>query len=315
MNKVIDAKINMFDNVDYELQRNPTIVDTSPAFRVMTDFLHTELAEIRQLVQTLLLTTTGLAERKAKAKNEASLLLSCLCGAIRSYAATSNNDDLYRQADLSYTDLKETRDPEFPELADALYALAESVQPQLVDYGVTVQSMAGVLAAINLFKTYNVEPRAAKVTAKTNRYLLYKRVWSLNDYLVERMDNVVLMLRMTHPEFYELYHNARRNYTLGVRHEQPEPAFDSQELRAMKEREAEMQDRLKMLRKKEAMLKKQEAKLQRLEDELKRLETEAAAAENAAVPESPEAALRALVEEINEADELKTGNGEMQPEH
>jgi len=221
MNKRIIAKVNMFSKLDTVLQENQSIIDTSAAFRTMTDQLHDRLADMEARMRPLMLHTTGIAADKKAAKITLSERLAAVCGGLLAYASVANDHNLYQQADYSYSDLLRMRDTELQETSEALYALAMQNELHLVTYNVTPQTIADLLSAINRFKAGNQMPGLTLIERKTRRGLLYKLVNFQNTILRTQMDKVAMTFAGPHPEFFRLYRNVRRNYSLGVRHQTP----------------------------------------------------------------------------------------------
>ncbi|MBK9016989.1 MAG: hypothetical protein IPM82_24640 [Saprospiraceae bacterium] len=226
MDKKIIEKFNMFTNVDDVLTDNSIIVATIPAFQTLAGQFHTEVEAIATKMQPLLLDYTGDAKGKKKAKKELSVLLASICGAVKDHALAIDDQSLYAKANLSPSELKGMRDTELQEKSIGLYNLALGMAASLLPYNVTAASLTALNTAVLRFKEYNPKVRNQQVENKTNRALLYKDVWTLNTFVRLRMDNAASMFKVTHPEFYALYKNARRNYSEGVRHRQPEPPVE-----------------------------------------------------------------------------------------
>ena len=55
---------------------------------------------------------------------------------------------------------------------------------------------------------------------KTLRQQLFEKVEEIDSLLRSKLDNSMLVMEFGQPNFFDLYRNARRNYSLGVRHEQ-----------------------------------------------------------------------------------------------
>ncbi|MCB0521979.1 MAG: hypothetical protein H6577_05675 [Lewinellaceae bacterium] len=222
MDKRATAKINMFTQVDDVLTANQPIVDTSPAFQTMAAYLHDQTAILNTRAETLSLDIKGFTENKITAKQTLSELLVVICGGIKSYAKGNSDMGMYRQANFAYSTLMRKRDTELLQTANAVHNLASQYAAEIVGYNVTNADLLGLKAAIDKFKADNPKPRSLMINAKTERRELYRMVDDLNDYLRFRMDNVAATFRKSHPDFFKLYTNARRNYSEGIRHRQPE---------------------------------------------------------------------------------------------
>lgn len=222
LNKRITQKVNMFVNVSLVLVANQSIVDSVAAMKNLTTLFNDGLKTIETLMRSLLLDSTGIAKDKRSAKEDLATKLAAICGAMKAYASSRKNITLRTKADLSYSDLLRKRDTELQETAEALLALANANATALQDYLVTPADLTALTDAIKLFKEDNPKVRLNKVNTKTDRASLEEEVYKVNELLRTQMDNIVLMLSTSQRAFAELYDNARRNYIVSIRHEQPE---------------------------------------------------------------------------------------------
>lgn len=223
MDKRIVRKVNMFTNVSEVLTDNAPIVETIPALTALASKFSTALQDIENKMRPLTLDTTGVAKDKRACKEALSLRLSAVCGAMKALAASKSDNTLQAKASFSRSSLFRMRDTELQETAEALIGLANSHAADLLPYGVTAEEISALNDKAQQFKQDNPKVRLTMVTNKTERQLLFDLVASTNGLLREQMDNAVRDLRLSHPDFYDLYQNARRNYIVSIRHDEKEP--------------------------------------------------------------------------------------------
>ncbi|MCF8247230.1 MAG: hypothetical protein K9J37_14745 [Saprospiraceae bacterium] len=113
------------------------------------------------------------------------------------------------------------RNLELQETGQAIYDLANGKAAQLLDYGVKATDLNALSAAVDNYTLLNPKVREVKVDRKTIRELLFKQVGDVNNLLRQKIDNSMKMMAFSELSFFELYSNARRNYSDGIRHEQP----------------------------------------------------------------------------------------------
>lgn len=221
MNKKILEKHNMFTNVNEVFNDNMGTIDTVPALKAQVTTFQTGYAMLDGMMQPLLLDTSGHAKAKAKAKRQLSKTGARVCGAMRSYAEDQGDPVLYAKANYSASDLVESRDLELQQIGQALHTLANGLAVELIPYGIGSAVLATLQADVDRFAALNPVVRQVKVDNKTQLALLKAKVKELNNLLRFKLDNGMVVMETIQLSFYDLYRNARRNYTLGVRHEQP----------------------------------------------------------------------------------------------
>jgi hypothetical protein len=222
MNKKIEEKYNMFTNVNEVFDANAATIETVPALSAQVGSFKTGYSQLDGMMQPLLLDPKGNAKAKALAKKDLSRIGGIVCAAIRSFANDQNDPVLFAKADYSPSALVEGRDVETQQTGQALYNLANGLAAELKSYGIGSTELDSLKAAADKFALLNPLVRKVKVDNKTLLAQLKANIKELNDLLRSKLDNSMMVMEFTKPELLQLYRNARRNYTLGVRHEQPE---------------------------------------------------------------------------------------------
>jgi hypothetical protein len=222
LDKKIIEKYNMFTNVDAVFADHTTIVDAVPALKAQVLAFHNSYVLLDPLMEQLQLDTKGYAKAKLKARLNLSAIGASICGAIRSYAEDQGDPILITKAKYSPTALKEMRDLVLQQTGQAIYDMANGLAAALLPYGITSTELDSLRNAADKFTLFNPQVRDVKVERKTIRQHLFKRVADLNNMLRQKLDASMKVMQFNHSDFYDLYLNSRRNYTLGVRHEQPE---------------------------------------------------------------------------------------------
>ncbi len=217
MNKKIIEKYNMFTN-------NMTVLDGVPALKANVTKFQAGYATLSGPMEELSLDSKGNAKAKKTAKKALAVVGGCVCGALKAFANDTNDATLFAKVDYSTSALLKLRDLDLAKTGQALYDLANGLAPQLLSYGIKAAELDAMKLAVDNFKLLNPQVRAMRVNNKSLRAELMSQVEALDLLLRSTLDNGMMVMEFTNESLYGLYRNARRMYSEGVRHRQPEAA-------------------------------------------------------------------------------------------
>lgn len=220
MNKKILEKHDMFTNVKEVFGAHMGTIDTVTALKAQVASFQADYSLLDGMMQPLLLDSKGHAKAKANAKEQLSKIGATVCGAIRSLAKDQNDPVLFAKANYSPSALLQSRSTELQQIGQALYDLANSHAAQLVPYGIDNATLEAFKAAVDKFAELSPKVREVRIDNKTLLAQLKAKIKDMNNLLRNKIDNSIVVMELISPEFFELYFNARRNYALGVRHQQ-----------------------------------------------------------------------------------------------
>ncbi len=216
MNKRIIEKTNMFANVDEVFKSHQQVVAAVPALLQFVTKFRSSKESIDLKIQSLTEGTKGITKNKKQCKEQLATLLSGVSGAIRAYGASISDHSLKEKARSKVSKLKNMRDKELLELSQSIYALANSLATALQDYDITANNLADLNTAVVEFKSLSPKVSSKKVGNKTIRESLWETIDEANGTL-EDIDDLMLTQQQKTPEFYNVYTNARVNYSMGSR--------------------------------------------------------------------------------------------------
>jgi hypothetical protein len=128
---------------------------------------------------------------------------------LKSFAATTSNNELAGSINYNASDMKYTSQAEISGIANTLIAKAQANITALAPYGITAPVITDLQTAVTAFNTALPRPRNAMVQRKNateNINLLFAEI---NSILKDRLDHDIEVFKTTKPEFYSQYKAAR----------------------------------------------------------------------------------------------------------
>jgi hypothetical protein len=103
-------------------------------------------------------------------------------------------------------------------LALQIFDLAQAHASELADYGYTPETLAAIGTAIEAFQNLIVKPMETIGARKQKTTNLKQLFASLNSTLFDKLDNLIVLFKDSHPDFYNEYRTARNIIQTSVRH-------------------------------------------------------------------------------------------------
>ncbi|MGL1885083.1 MAG: hypothetical protein OCD76_01115 [Reichenbachiella sp.] len=154
-------------------------------------------------------TTKGLTMDKSVLKEQISIKVSVLSGALSAFAMVTDNQELNQNAYLTKTEVLRLRDIELPDRLGGLLALLSTHLPALADYGVTEPQLNDLSTSLDDFRDMIGQPRLKGTTANLAKIAMSQLVDETATLLKDKMDKVMLQYQWSNPSFYEGYKRAR----------------------------------------------------------------------------------------------------------
>ena len=207
-----EAYLSMSKKVVGEMQRhhstwteNAVIVATiANVEKVMSNIA---LASARQNRKT-----EGLTKHKREYRKKLNTQSDVILGVIRSYAITINNKNLYENANLSISEIRKIKDSEILIKVGTITKIVTNNMAELVPYGMNDKIMLDYSEARDGYKEYLTKPQEIIAERKTATSTLVKLFSDLEIEFNEFLDNHMMQYKLSEPQFYTDYINARVIY-------------------------------------------------------------------------------------------------------
>jgi len=199
----------MYLAVQVVCEKKQAVWQALPAFVKSYQEFKARVATIQSFAQHQARRKTGLTEDKQRLRNDMCELAVSVAAAVKVYAGEVKNLDLLKRVSYSRTELGAARDTVSADRCRDIYAAAQENIAVLPDYGITSDSLAKFLAAIEGYATAITNPRESRVVGKTVTGNLLAEIKAADDLLRDRLDNLVQQLAGKDPVFVTDYTNAR----------------------------------------------------------------------------------------------------------
>lgn len=209
MDSLQEAKFNMYRAVEALCDANASIVETIVAFRVAFREFKAKIAEIIAADQQKSTILTGIAVDKAQLKQALCQQSANIAGAIFAFAATTANNELKQQMNVSLSKLQKTSDNQLAARCQNIHDAGAANTDALADYGITAAMLTALQAAIDEYSSAAPKTRVARSRRKAiggSQRELFK---AADTILTERMDSLIGLLEAANPDFASTYKAAR----------------------------------------------------------------------------------------------------------
>lgn len=211
MDKVQDSKYNMYKAVSSFLNNtNPILISKMPQMDEAILNLQNNITEIQQISEKQIQNNNGIKASKDITKTEIVNAIFVLAGQVRSFAVNTNNIVLLDEVYYTISALRAMTDANLIINASIIIKKAHQNSTNLADYGVTPTSLSEIEALLDQFSQKLAQPRNA-IASKTEKTQLIKKAFGKTDLLLnQKMDALVIILKFSEPQFYNIYHNNRQ---------------------------------------------------------------------------------------------------------
>lgn len=157
---------------------------------------------------------TGIRENKDQLRNTLLNLAADCSRKLTAFAKFTNNTVLLREIKVSETELKRFADINLKTSAQEFCDRAQVNLESLDTYGITADTQAALLNAINVFNTSIPKPRLG-IEERKQATLQLAVLFSTLDTALENIDTAIEIVKNTQPAFYSGYKDARRIINTG----------------------------------------------------------------------------------------------------
>lgn len=209
MKKTQIDQYDMLLTVENHLNENLPLISANAPLMATKSLISNKIGEIATQVALQLINHTGLTEQKntvrAALEGQAFIIGAACC----SYASANSNTDLYNRCNYKKSALSKFRDAEILGVCTNLRADAAANATALVPFGVTAAVLTNFQTNITAFSNIMKIPTEAiaKRAAATDK--IAKLLPEILDIVETRLDNDIVSMSLTQPNFVEVYNNVR----------------------------------------------------------------------------------------------------------
>lgn len=204
-----ESRLKMFLTLQIYLQSNPEIMATLPHSDEFMEALNAAIIQIQTNSEKRQISTKGVTNSKREIRLE---LIDCIADTSRkmqAFASYANNTVLLAETKTTMTALKQQSSISLSDTANGLYSLVDQHMGELMLYGLNVETQANFKQLINAFANAIPQPRQKQLNSK-ELSLLENQGFEAGDKACANIDTITEMVRLSQPNFYQGYRNARK---------------------------------------------------------------------------------------------------------
>ncbi|MFI5218335.1 MAG: hypothetical protein ACHQNT_02520 [Bacteroidia bacterium] len=209
MKKLQEDTLNMYQATDDVLQTNNAVWAANVPFTAAVTQLETFIDAIEDLRDIQDADTTGVAQDKQNKRQDLEERTFATGSIIAFYASSVNNRELLQKVNFKRSELAKARDNELPGMAEQVHQEAVANAAAVLPFGLTGAMTTALGTAITTFVTYISKPRAAKSETSAATEQLPPLFEDTTTLLAEQIDGGMELYRVSNPDFYNGYFNAR----------------------------------------------------------------------------------------------------------
>lgn len=210
-----ENRLNMYLAVRNFVIPNEEVAKTVPNFMTNYAIVQNTIAEIQSVAEFQRTDKTGLALGKNKQRELLIVMAAENSSIVLSYAKSIKNDLLLSEAKFKESDLSRLSDVALKDSSMIIYNKAEENISNLAEYGITPETQAEFLKAINSFNISIQSPRHG-INEKSQATKKIPELFKKADDAIENMDFAVNGVKRRLPDFYNGYRSARVLVDLGT---------------------------------------------------------------------------------------------------
>jgi len=209
MNKDQEDTLNMYETTDSVLQTHNAVWVANVPFSAAVAQLVTNIDAIENLRDQQDADTTGVTQDKQNKRQALEDQTITVGNILVFYASTTNNRELLEKVNFKRSALSHARDNELPGMSEQVHQEAVANAAAVLPFGLTAAMTTALRTAIDDFVDYISKPRAAQSEVSAATEQLPPVFDATNKLLDEQLDAGMELYRVSKPDFYAQYHNAR----------------------------------------------------------------------------------------------------------
>jgi Carboxypeptidase regulatory-like domain len=210
MTSVQINKVDMFQVVLSTLNdQAPETLQSIPNFIQLFEEFKAKFEELQQNSSQQSANGKGIRIDKLNKKDIMITLALNTASCLRAYADSINNIVLEKEMTVTKTNLIRLRQITVADACTNIHKIATQNSQQLLPYGISQTTLDQLQDAINQYNTINIQPRA-NINKRKETTLKIKELILECNTILERMDKLANILKLTNPRFVESYYFSRK---------------------------------------------------------------------------------------------------------
>ena len=222
MKKFLNNKLLMFWAVLEVLAKFRLVWQAIAGFVTIRNEFFDSVNKIQKTANTAGKKTGEVTKWKNKSINDFVVFLFKLTSMISVHATNTKNADLKNRFDYTEGELKNMRPGELLGISEEALEVIKANREALAILGLTVADEEALEEFIDNFETITMATRTTITGRKAAGTLLRPQFKDASFTLKEKLDGMMEQFRVTNPDFYLEYWNARNKIDYGIRHEEEE---------------------------------------------------------------------------------------------
>lgn len=209
-------KLNMYEAVQAFVAGTQSTWTSIAAIGTSKQEFDNKIAAIRTERQKQEKDASGLVTERKLIRETLTRQTLKVSGALLAYASATGNAELMAVADYSPSNLSQSRNNIFYDKARLIYEAASPLATQLADYNLAAADLTQLQTMLGQFLTAIPKRRNATATSKSATAAIRALFKETDLLLKNKLDMLMLSFRISNPDFYANYQNARIIVDLGA---------------------------------------------------------------------------------------------------
>lgn len=214
MNAKQESKLKMYLAVRIFLLSNPTITAKIPNYEMFSTALDAAILQIQTNGEQQQFSISGVTDNKKRLRENLISLTADASRKVQAYAIYTGNTVLQAETKYKESYLRDVSEVKLLSIANGLHSKIEDNLPALEPYGLTAATQTAYQTAITAFANAIPEQSQSEQEKKESK-LLQDQGFDAADVAVANIDAGVEIVRLSEPNFYTGYRNARKIHDMG----------------------------------------------------------------------------------------------------
>ncbi len=219
MEKKTENSVSMFKTVKAVCDVNIAVINANVGLNNTYNQFLTRINEIEALARNQTLIRSGITVDKKYAREQLALLVEAAAGIIKAHFDSVNNFDVFNAVNVSASKLRTMRDQLFIIHTQNVVGILSNYQADLAPFGVDAAYITNISTVFAAYENIAPQPTVARNNKSTATKLLKEKVSKMLIFLKNELNNAMLIIKVSHPEIYNTYLNARKTVDNGIRHQ------------------------------------------------------------------------------------------------
>lgn len=210
-----DSKLKMYLTVRIFLLSNRAILAKLPNCNEFMTALDNSIKEIQSINEQNQFNTKGITGNKQELREALSVLIVDNSSKMQAYARYIHDTVLLSETKFTISLLRKVSALELVDIAKGLHNRIQGVIDKVTEYNLTAETQTAFRTATDAFNDSIPQPRQSQLKIKENT-LLGSNAFADADEALSNIDTLVEIVKLTEPNFYANYKNARKIVEYGT---------------------------------------------------------------------------------------------------